>query len=409
MFDAIAGVLDKVDVAVAESAGVVSEHDLAWIRKLRDDIRARLGYPEDFVVAALIGGTGSGKSSIFNALAKEEIAEVGGIRPTTSEPLALVSDERARLVSPYMLELGVETRPSEQTLPWLCLIDLPDTDSVAAEHRQTVESLIPRVDLLIWVVDPEKYGDAALHTRYIEPLIDYQDQFLFVLNQMDRVPARDRQAIEDDFAKTLRESGVESPIVIGTVAVPLAGPSEGVDRLVSVLDSQRSRTSPASRKHLVDLHTIASSLVDVTEGAKPLDFEDRWNQMRAVVAASIAVGETARGGHDMGLFLEELGRDVGGTSGEAIRTSALDAAEVAERASALVKRQGDKRPGGRSRRFKAAQGSGQPSRDIVVGVSEFLDVEVGDPTRAILARRARSHASMVDLYLSVTDLVGTAT
>ena len=409
MFDAIAGVLDKVDAAVAESAGVVSEDDLDGVTRLRDDIRSRLSYPEDILVAALVGGTGSGKSSLFNAVADEEIAEVGGIRPTTSEPLALVSDESAPLVAPYLEELGVETRLREQMIPWLCLIDLPDTDSVATEHRHTVENLIPRVDLIIWVVDPEKYGDAALHTRYIESLIDYQAQFLFVLNQMDRVPERDRRAIQDDFAKTLRESGVEAPTVVGTVAAPLAGPSQGVERLISALDSQRSPASPASRKHLVDLQAIAGTLVEVTGGARSVDFEDRWDKARFAIAEAIAIGDTARAGHELGVFLEELGRDVGGTSGDAIRGRSLDAADVVERASALIRPgpavSSSRRFGRFSRRPKSVPPVAPASRDVITGVSEFLQVEVGYPVHELLAKRARSHASMVDLYLAVSDLV----
>ena len=66
-------------------------------RKISDDTRsaaedllekaeARLKLGEDSTVVAFAGSTGSGKSSLFNAVAGLEIAKVGVRRPTTSKP-----------------------------------------------------------------------------------------------------------------------------------------------------------------------------------------------------------------------------------------------------------------------------------------------------------------------------------
>src|SRR5699024_9665353 len=54
----------------------------------RVDERMRLG--KDHTVVAFAGSTGSGKSSLFNAVAGLEIARVGVRRPTTSKPTACV-------------------------------------------------------------------------------------------------------------------------------------------------------------------------------------------------------------------------------------------------------------------------------------------------------------------------------
>ena len=43
----------------------------------------------------------------------------------------------------------------------------------------------PMVDLLVWVVDPQKYADAALHERYLRPLAGHAAAMLVVLNQVD--------------------------------------------------------------------------------------------------------------------------------------------------------------------------------------------------------------------------------
>ena len=54
------------------------------------------------------------------------------------------------------------------------------------------------VDMLIWVVDPQKYADAALHDRYLIPLAQHADVMMIVLNQADRLtPAERDQCLTD--------------------------------------------------------------------------------------------------------------------------------------------------------------------------------------------------------------------
>ena len=71
----------------------------------------------------------------------------------------------------------------------LVLLDLPDFDSVETSHRLEVDRLVRLVDLLIWVVDPQKYADAALHDRYLRRLAGHAGAMLVVLNQADRLGA----------------------------------------------------------------------------------------------------------------------------------------------------------------------------------------------------------------------------
>ncbi len=55
------------------------------------------------------------------------------------------------------------------------------------EHRLEAERLTGVVDLLVWVLDPQKYADAALHERYLRPLATHRDVMLVALNQADRL------------------------------------------------------------------------------------------------------------------------------------------------------------------------------------------------------------------------------
>jgi len=51
--------------------------------KALDAVAQRLALGVDHTVIALFGGTGSGKSSLFNALTQLNFADVGARRPTT--------------------------------------------------------------------------------------------------------------------------------------------------------------------------------------------------------------------------------------------------------------------------------------------------------------------------------------
>src|SRR3954453_17438026 len=104
-------------------------------------IDERLGLSGDHTVVALIGATGSGKSSLFNQIAGIDLAVVGVRRPTTMETTACIwgtqgasalmdwlnLPSRHRITRESALDVGRESE-----LQGLVLLDLPDYDSTAA-------------------------------------------------------------------------------------------------------------------------------------------------------------------------------------------------------------------------------------------------------------------------------------
>ena len=140
----------------------------------------RLRLSGEHTVVALAGATGSGKSSLFNALAGLDLSAVGVRRPTTSTPHACVWGGEG--AAPLLDWLGVAAParrspataeldgPARDDLDGLVLLDLPDHDSTRVDHRLEVDRLVELVDLLVWVVDPQKYADAPLHERYLRRL-----------------------------------------------------------------------------------------------------------------------------------------------------------------------------------------------------------------------------------------------
>jgi energy-coupling factor transporter ATP-binding protein EcfA2 len=130
--------------AAAERLGL----DAAAARATLADARSRLGFPGSAFVLALAGGTGAGKSSLLNALAGKEISPAGPLRPVTTEPVAWVPADAAGELGPLLRWVGVRRVVGHHDARFadLCLLDLPDYDSVERSHRATVDQLLPRVD-----------------------------------------------------------------------------------------------------------------------------------------------------------------------------------------------------------------------------------------------------------------------
>jgi hypothetical protein len=380
------------------------------VARLARDIRVRLSYPESVVVVAFAGGTGSGKSSLFNAVAGEEVALSGGIRPMTSKPLASLPAAQAGSLAGYMDALGIAERVEHDGPSWLCLLDLPDNDSVELDHRHQVDALLPRVDLVIWVTDPEKYRDARLHHGYIAPLATYQDQFVFVLNQVDRLDPEDARAVEDDFGEALREDGIAEPLVIATAAHPVAGPPIGIDRLVDRLEIARDGRRAVYRKSLTDLAMAAFRLVESSSGARGVDFETRWAVAVASAVGLALEGRAAGGAHDLASFLSELAVEIDGESGERLQAMAVEAhssfldcvARSAEQMGAPPARR-------RFWRSRFVEAPGPVEEDSVPEAREEelvarVDEVIGDPIRHVLVQRGRAHAAVTELALALGDL-----
>ncbi|MCW2894157.1 MAG: putative transporter, partial [Actinomycetia bacterium] len=131
----------------------------------------RLRLSGNHTVVALAGGTGSGKSTLFNALSGATFSPPGVTRPMTRHAHACVWGIQG--AAPLLDWLGVQRRhryarasvldSGESDLDGLILLDLPDHDSVVTASMAAVDRLSKLADMVVWVLDPQKYADAAVH------------------------------------------------------------------------------------------------------------------------------------------------------------------------------------------------------------------------------------------------------
>lgn len=197
------------------------------------------GSPRPLVVA-LFGGTGVGKSSLLNCLAGAPIARVGVVRPTSQELTAYVH-ESVRLadlppeIAPKRLRIVRHAAPDSREILW---IDTPDVDSTDESNRSLTLEILPRCDLVAYVVSPEKYADRRAWTVLRER--GGRHGWIFVFNHWDAADPSQRA----QFIDLLRGLGFEAPQVFTTCCAPgVAAPREEVTAPRGESTASRGQTS----------------------------------------------------------------------------------------------------------------------------------------------------------------------
>ena len=236
---------------------------------------ARLSLGADQTVVALAGATGSGKSSTFNALTGLDLAAIGVRRPTTSWTMSCAWGSVQ--AGPLLDWLGVPKRhqvsrdsmldePREdRELQGLVLLDLPDHDSTEVAHHVEVDRLVKLTDMLVWVLDPQKYADAALYDRYLKPLASHREIMMVVLNHIDEVPEGDRASMVADVERMLEANGLGSVPVLATSAKH----GDGIPALKKQI-AERVAAKKATRARLMaDVSSSAQRLQAVNGSAEP--------------------------------------------------------------------------------------------------------------------------------------------
>jgi len=274
--------------------------DAGAARETLASARTRLGFPGTAFVCALAGGTGAGKSSLLNALAGREVSRPGATRPVTAEPVAWVPADAADELGPLLRWVGVDKVVSHHDPRFtdLCLLDLPDYDSVEPAHRATVDQVLPRVDAVCWVLDPEKYNDRVLHEDYLRPLAHHADRAVFVVNRRDMIgDAGQVAALTAALRRTLAADGIQGRPVFVVSADPPDGAALGELEDLRTWLSERlqakavvtERLAADCRQRGVELARQAG--LEGEQASRPLVGDDarRQARQRAVAAASSAV------------------------------------------------------------------------------------------------------------------------
>lgn len=295
--------LDLLDRLVSSAAEHLPPDQFTLLAQTAKRLRHRRAYSG--VLVGLAGSTGSGKSSLLNAIVEEPVADPGATRPTTSRPLVVVPLAVASRLERMWAELGIEDVVQRETPGSLVLVDLPDVDSVATDHRREVNDLLTIIDVVVWVTDPEKYRDRVMHDLFFRPLVAHEHTFVFVLNQIDRLDQGELVIVTEDLEWALRRDGFSEPEVVATAADPPAGPPVGIEELVEAILAKAEATGAGEKRMKNEIKRVLRS---IGPSLAPVGFSDRWDAVRARVAAAWE-RDPHMARQELGAFLEALSEE----------------------------------------------------------------------------------------------------
>lgn len=289
--------------AISYGEGRVPETVLIDAAETLERLSQRRELSTEHTVIGFFGATGSGKSTLFNAIAGQNIALSAPTRPTTSTVQAAIWEAEGseelldwlgidKRVYPQTQALATEGNTAEGTggaaapnavtepapglfnrirravggrgemrtrTGGLILLDMPDFDSVTTTNRDLAARMMRYVDVLVWVVDPQKYADAVIHRDFMVPLAASGAQALCVLNQADKLAPAEVPAVLASLTRLLQAEGTEAHLLAAPIAVS-ARTGEGVDVLRDLLAQVAAAKSLSLQRTDAQLHATASQL-----------------------------------------------------------------------------------------------------------------------------------------------------
>ncbi|WP_290219266.1 GTPase family protein [Corynebacterium atrinae] len=249
--------LDALANAAALGAPYLSPAEHESLTRISAAAAERRALSGDHTVVGFFGATGSGKTSLFNAVVGEDLGVTAARRPTTSSPLAAVwQPEGSEELLDWLAVEDRRNRPGEFSpgAGGLILLDLPDFDSVEPRHREIATRLAGQVDVLVWVTDPEKYADSIIHDHFIRPHASHSSVTLAVLNKSDKLNPDDRRRVASSLQQLLADDGLKKVSVIATSART----GLGVDDLRQAIARVASRRTAQQARIEADISTSIS-------------------------------------------------------------------------------------------------------------------------------------------------------
>ncbi len=299
--------LEALQSATEAARGRLDDHVVDEAQQVVERAASRLRLSADHTVVAIAGATGSGKSSTFNALTGLELSAVGVRRPTTSWATACVWGSegaqellewlgippRHQTTRDSMLDsaglggAGLASRQREdRDMEGVVLLDLPDHDSTEVTHHLEVDRIVKLADLLVWVLDPQKYADAAIHDRYLAPLASHADVMVVVLNHIDTVPEDRRISMLEDVRRLLDRDGLAQVPVFATSARN----GDGMPELRAEIASRVADKKSTRQRLDADLRAVAARLNEECGTGKPRSLASgRVQAMEEALADSAGV------------------------------------------------------------------------------------------------------------------------
>ncbi|WP_309081932.1 dynamin family protein [Zhihengliuella sp.] len=293
--------------AVEAGRGRISDEVVTRAESVVESAQWRRRLSADHTVVGFFGATGSGKSSLFNAIVGVELARTAATRPTTSHALAAVYEHEGataagagelldwlQVAERHVVSDAAEPSASRRSAlgRWwrgdsagpsggLILLDLPDFDSTTREHREIVERMAGQVDVLVFVLDPQKYADAVVHRDFLRRLATHEAVTLVVLNQVDRLDEAEVEPVLASLSTLLAVDGIRHQ----RLRAVSAATGQGIDALRADVRAIVAQRTAAQERLLADIGQSAALL---GEDASESDLATPGSRQRDSLATGLA-------------------------------------------------------------------------------------------------------------------------
>jgi energy-coupling factor transporter ATP-binding protein EcfA2 len=216
----------------------------------------RLADPDGLLVVAVVGGSGGGKSTLLNSLARHRISPSSPLRPTTLAPLVWSGQGLpATLAGLPGLPSGRGMVSDPAPPAGLVLVDTPPPSVVGEDGRPAAASVLEVADACLFVASGIRYADAA-GWDLIDLAVRRRLPSLFVLNRLSGAPEI-QQLLQGDFTRRLIAQGAlpgqGAEEVVGVAEGPVLPESGGLasDLVTAVRKELEAWADPATRRAMV--------------------------------------------------------------------------------------------------------------------------------------------------------------
>lgn len=232
------------------------------------------------LLVVLGGSTGSGKSTITNALVGEEVSPSGVLRPTTRAPVLVCNpvDEPWFLGQDILPELPrvtgsqgttttgtvLQVLPTGELKPGLAIIDAPDIDSVEETNRELAAQLLSAADLWLFATTAVRYAD-AVPWDFLKQAKDRGTALACIVN---RIPPGATNEIVGHFTSMLIDAGLNDVQVFAVEEQDTDTPMLPPTAVAHIRDLLTDLATNAQRRAEVVRQTLDGAMESIPERTK---------------------------------------------------------------------------------------------------------------------------------------------